>query len=168
MTYRRISVALKSQTGNKLLGLLMLLAIIVSCTPGKIYEKHVKMKNLAWNRFDTVYFDVPIKDIGTDYDMYLAIRHITDIPYNKLEVYFDFTTPGGETRIRKTKIPIKDDKGKNLGDGMGELWDVQVPVWQGFRFTTPGTCKFRVSSAMSHLNIIGIIEVGLVIRKSRK
>ena len=153
---------------NKLLVLPVLFGILISCTPGTIYEKHVKMENLAWNRFDTVAFNVPIKDTDHNYDIIITIRHITDIPYRKLEVYFDFTTPDGESRIRKIKIPIKDESGKNLGDGMGELWDLEVPAWQGFRFSKPGNCKFELTSAMSHLNLIGIIEVGLIVRKSRK
>ena len=141
--------------------------LLLSCTPGKIYEKHVKMDNLAWNRFNTVTFEVPIEDAAPAYDIFIAIRHITDIPYAELDVYFFFETPGGETRSRKITIPIKDAQGRNLGEGMGNLWDVQHLAWEGFTFNEAGTCNFEVSSAMSQMDLIGVLEVGLILKKSR-
>ena len=141
--------------------------LLLSCTPGKIFEKHVKMENLAWNRFNTVRFEVPIEDTGPAYDIYIAIRHITDIPYPSLDVYFYFETPEGETRSRKLNIPIKDKQGNNLGDGLGALWDVQYLAWEGFTFNETGTSTFEVSSAMSQMDLIGVLEVGLVVKKSR-
>ena len=141
--------------------------ILLSCTPGKIYEKHIKMENMAWNRFHTITFEVPIKDINTSYDVSIAIRHITDMPYQELDVYFYFITPDRETRSRIITIPIKDKEGNNLGDGLGELWDVQYPAWEGFIFNEPGACTFEVSSAMSQMDLIGVMEVGLIVKKGR-
>ena len=144
-----------------------MLLFLLSCSPGKIYEKHVKMDNLAWNRFNTVKFEVPIQDAGPAYDIYIAIRHHTDFPYPEIDVYFFFTTPGGETRSRTITIPIKDKDGNNLGEGMGALWDVQYPAWEGFSFNETGTCTFEISSAMSQLDLVGVMEVGLIVRKGR-
>jgi gliding motility-associated lipoprotein GldH len=147
--------------------IILLFLFFLSCTPGKIFEKHIKMGNLAWNRFNTVTFDVNIKDTGPAYDIYIAIRHITDMPYPEIDVYFYFTTPGGETRSRKITIPVKDKDGNNLGDGLGELWDLQYLAWEEFKFDKPGICEFEVSSAMSQMDLIGILEVGLIVKKSR-
>jgi gliding motility-associated lipoprotein GldH len=152
---------------DKRLMILGVVLVMVSCSPGKIYEKHIKMEHLAWNRFEPVTFDVPIESTNAEYDIFIAIRHITDIPYPDIDIYFYFTTPGGETRSREITIPIKDRDGKNLGDGLGELWDVQFLAWKGFSFNKPGTCKFEISSAMSHTNLIGVLEVGLIVKKSR-
>ncbi len=123
------------------------------------------MDNLAWNRFDKLTFEVPIQDIKASYDIYIAVRHITDMPYKDIDVYFDFTTPDGESRSRGLSIPIKDADGKNLGDGLGELWDVQELVWEGFKFNKPGNCTFEISSAMQQLNLIGVMEIGLIVKK---
>lgn len=143
------------------------LLFLLSCSPGKIYEKHVKMENLAWNRFNVVTFDVPIENAGTEYDIFVAIRHITDVPYRKLDVGVYMTAPGGETRSRDLSIKLKDLDGNNLGDGMGDLWDIREPVWKGLKFGEPGTCKIEVNSGMSQLDAIGIMEVGLIVRESR-
>lgn len=141
--------------------------VLLSCSQGKIYEKHVKMENLAWNRFNTLTFEVPIKDTRSAYDIYITLRHITDIPYRDIEVFFYFTTPDGETRSRNIELRIKDREGNNLGDGLGELWDLQKLAWPGFRFREEGICTFEVSSAMSQMDLVGVLEVGLIVKKSR-
>jgi gliding motility-associated lipoprotein GldH len=153
---------------KRFLFIIMSAGVLFSCSPGKIYEKHVKMENLAWNRFNTITFNVPIEDISPGYDILVAIRHITDIPYRDLEVNVYLTGPDGETRSRDITIRIKDNEGKNLGDGLGELWDIQSVAWRELKFSVPGTCKVEVSSGMSQLDLIGVMEVGLVVTKSRK
>jgi gliding motility-associated lipoprotein GldH len=151
----------------KTLSWIICLFFLLSCTPGKVFEKHVKMENLAWNRFNTITFDVPIEDAGPRYDVSVAIRYITDIPYNKLEVGVFLTSPGGETRSRDITIKLKDNEGNNLGDGMGDLWDIEEPVWKGLSMGGPGTCKIEVSSGMAQLDAVGILEVGLIVKKGR-
>lgn len=136
---------------------------LLSCT-GLVYQKHVKMENLAWNRFKPVIFEVPIKNTGTSYDFLLAIRHHTDIPYSEIKTEVYLTTPGGETRSRYVTVRLKDNQGNNLGDGLGELWDVQAVVWEDLNFSSPGTCTVEVNSAMPQLDVVGIIEVGLVVK----
>lgn len=143
-----------------------LLLILFSCSPGKVYEKHVKLENLAWNRFNTISFDIGIKDVGPSYDVYAAIRHITDIPYPDIDVSAYLLTPYGETRSRELTIALKDREGKNLGDGLGELWDVQALIWEGLEFREPGIYSIDLSSAMQQLDVIGVLEVGLVVKKA--
>ena len=142
----------------------LLIVISVSCTPGKVYEKHIDTRGLVWNRFDVKTFDVEIRDISATYDFIIAIRHITDIPYRNLDVYFTFYTPSGEMRTNSLRIPIKDSSGELLGNGLGNLWDLNFPAWEGFQFTEPGICKFEVSSAMSKMDLVGIMQVGLIVR----
>lgn len=141
------------------------LLILGACSPGKIYEEHLDTRGLVWNRFDVKVFDVEIQDIDTEYDILVAIRHHTDIPYRNLDIYFNMETPSGETRNNSFRIPVKDAEGKNLGNGMGALWDLNFLAWEGFRFTEPGICRIEVSSAMSQADLAGIMQVGLIVRK---
>lgn len=142
-------------------------ALLLSCQPGKVYEKHYGMKNMTWNRFDVKTFDVEIRDVSRDYDFLIAIRHHTHIPYPYIDVYFTINTPDGEMRTGSHRIRLKDGNGKLLGNGLGELWDLNFPARQGFKFSEPGVCRFEVSSAMSHADLAGILQVGLIVRKSR-
>jgi gliding motility-associated lipoprotein GldH len=152
---------------NKITGLILLATLsLTACKPGVVFEKHLENKNLLWNRFDVKTFDVEIEDIAATYDFIIAIRHLTDIPYRHIDVYFTLYTPSGEMRTNTYRIPVKDRDGKNLGNGLGELWDLNFPAWDGFSFTEPGICKVEVSSAMSQADLAGVLKVGLIVRKN--
>lgn len=138
-----------------------------SCNHGKIYEKHIDIERITWNRFDVKTFEFEIKDVAGGYDFYIAIRHHTDIPLNFITARFTLYTPSGEVRTLDQKIMLKDKDGKLLGDGMGELWDVVHPAREDFRFTEPGMCKVEIASTMPKADLPGILQVGLIVRKTR-
>ncbi len=148
----------------KKLFLFILLAMFgfSSCNPGKIYEKHIDIERITWNRFDVKTFNVEIKEAAS-YDFYVAIRHHTDIPFQYIDVRLTIYTPAGETRMVEKRIPIRDKEGKLLGDGMGDLWDVVYPVRKDLKITEPGMCKVEISSEMSNADLPGILQVGLVV-----
>jgi gliding motility-associated lipoprotein GldH len=153
---------------KKLLAPLLLgLVILSSCNPSTIYEKHIDIERITWSRFDIKTFEVDIKDISPGYDFYIAIRHHTDVPFKFITVKFTLYTPSGEIRTIENKIQLKDDEGKLLGDGMGDLWDVVQLLRKDFHFTEPGMCKVEISSTMSKADLPGIMQVGLIVRKAR-
>ena len=145
-----------------LFGMCMLL---YSCDQAKIYENHLDNERITWNRFDVKTFNIDIEDTTASYDFYVAIRHITAFPFGFITIQFTIYTPSGETRMLEQKIILKDDKGNWLGDGMGDLWDLNHLVREDFRFTRPGTCTVEVSSTMSQANLPGIMQVGLIVRR---
>jgi gliding motility-associated lipoprotein GldH len=65
------------------------------------------------------------------------------------------------------KILLRDKDGKLLGNGMGDLWDIDHLIRDGFKFTEPGTCTVEISSTMSQADIPGVMQVGLVVMKAR-
>ncbi len=150
---------------KKSLILTFIFLTLISCSNRKIYEKYVKLDNLIWNRFNVITFEVPIENISSGYDFYLAIRHHTDIPYKSILVNVTFYTPSDEMRTMNHRIIIKDENDKLVGDGLGDLWDLVTPVREDFRFTKSGICKFEISSAMSQADLAGIIEVGLIVKR---
>jgi gliding motility-associated lipoprotein GldH len=141
--------------------------VLTSCNPRKIYEKHFDIDRITWNRFDVKTFKVEIKDISANYAFYAAIRHLTDVPFRFLTIKFIIYTPSGERRILEQKILLKDNDGNLLGDGMGDLWDVNHLVRDNFTFTEPGICTVEISSTMSQADLPGIMQVGLIVKKSR-
>jgi gliding motility-associated lipoprotein GldH len=153
---------------KKLLICILPLLILSSCGPKKIFEDHIKTENLSWNRFQVFEFDVSIEDISTGYDLVFALRHITDIPHDKLDINLSFETPNGERRSRDYSITIRDKDGKLLGDGLGELWDLEVTLWDNFIFREPGNCKIELRSRMTKLETLGILEVGFIVRESEE
>jgi gliding motility-associated lipoprotein GldH len=125
------------------------------------------MEKVSWNRFDIQNFEVPVK-IGDVLDFYLSIRHKSDFQYDKIWVNITFYTPEGTMRSRDYEFDLKDKSGKWLGDGMGELWDIDLPVHKEMVFNKAGTCRVRVENKDSKYETPGIIEVGLVVKRSQE
>lgn len=152
---------------KKLLHLLIPgLMIFFSCDSVKIYEKHLDNERITWNRFDIKTFTIDIKDVSAGYDFYIAIRHLTDVPFKYIAIKFVLYTPSGELRSLEQKIMLKDNEGKLLGEGMGDMWDLVHLVREDFQFTEPGLCKVEISSTMSQASLPGIMQVGLIVRKA--
>lgn len=145
---------------------IFLFVLITGCGKSKIYEKHYKMENLSWNRFRVLEYDVDVKNASKNYDLFIAIRHITEIPYRKIDVGCTIVTPSGETRYLEHGVLIKDKTDALLGDGMGDIWDLVVPLRTFFRFDEAGISKIELSNRMVKLETLGIMEVGLIIRES--
>jgi gliding motility-associated lipoprotein GldH len=153
---------------NKLtLFILAGLLVLTSCNRGKIYEKYIDNDRITWNRFDVKTFKVDIKDISSKYAFYVALRHVTDVPFRFITINFTLYTPSGESRTFEQKILLKDKEDKLLGDGMGDLWDVVQLVRDNFEFTEPGICTVEISSTMPQANLPGVMQVGLIVKKSR-
>ena len=153
----------------KRLFLFLIIPVIImsSCGGSVVFKQYNKMENLNWNRFDYQVFEV---DVEKDelLDFYLAFRHHTDFPFDKLWVNVTFYTPDGATRSRDYDFDLKDENGKWLADGMGELWDIELPIRKEMLFNKGGSCKVRIENIHSKYDMPGVIEIGLVVRKSEE
>ena len=142
------------------------LFVLTACNPRKIYEKYLDNDRITWNRFDIKTFKVDISDTSAKYAFYVAIRYISQIPLQYITIKFTLYTPSGERRTLEQKILLKDKEGNLLGNGMGDLWDLNHLVRDNFEFTEPGICTVEISSTMSQADLPGIMQVGLIVKKS--
>jgi len=159
----------KSLSLNILAFSVMALLITGSCTRGKIFEKYHKFENNTWKRVgDSVVFETPIKDTSALYDVFVAIRHTTFYPYDKISVGFTIYYPSGESRYSEHNIVLKDDRGKFVSEGLGDIWDIRVPVKEKFSFNNIGTYKFEIENLTGNKFLVpGVMEVGLIIKKAK-
>lgn len=141
--------------------------MMAGCSSNTVFKQYNKMDRASWNRFDIQEFEVPVKK-GDKLDFYLSLRHHTNFPYNFIDVNVTFFTPGGEMRTLDYHHRLIGPDLKWKGDGMGELWDIDLPVRQDLLFTSNGICKVRIESKMSRVELPGIIEVGLIAKKSEE
>jgi gliding motility-associated lipoprotein GldH len=153
---------------KKVICLLAVMAFVVtSCRESAVFRQYVKMENVIWERFNILEFEVPVKN-GDRLDFFLFLRHHTDFPYDKLYVNITFYSPDGEMRSRDYTFDLKDEAGEWLSDGMGELWDIEIPIRTGMPFYTAGNCRVRVENKYPKYNTPGIIEVGLIAKSSKE
>ena len=139
--------------------------LLTSCGNDVVFRKYNKMANVSWNRFDIQNFEVPVKK-GDVLDFYLSIRHHPDFPFDKIWINVTFYKPDGSMRSRDYEFDLKDKDGKWLSDCMGELCDIDLPIHKELAFNKTGNCRVRVENKNSKYETPGIIEVGLVVKRS--
>ena len=151
-------------------GVILFLAL-TGCQKSRIYEKHQDIDNYSWHRIDgnhLIKFDVPVADSVNDYDINIAVRYMSGFPYTNLEVGFFMKTPDGEEKYSKNSLQLRGADGSYKGEGLGDLWDLNVPVIKKYRFKKAGTYKFEVENLMDKFDTPGVIQIGLIIEKTKK
>ncbi len=139
--------------------------LLISCNSRTVFREYNKFDDISWNRMDFLNFEVPVQE-NESLDFYLAIRHHTDFPYGFIDVNITFFTPDGEMRSRDYHFNLKNDELKWKGDGMGELWDIKLPIRKNMIFNKSGKCKIRIENKMNKMETPGIIEVGLTVKRA--
>ena len=145
----------------------MAMLLLVSCSNNKVFEQYHKFEKFSWNRFEFVNFETQIKDIESDYDIYLNFRHLPEYPYKHIDFNFTIYTPSGEMRTSNYEIDLYNKQGERLSECLGDFCDMKIPVRKGFRFSEPGLAKFEIENRMTKLQTPGVMEVGLIIEKSK-
>ena len=150
---------------QSLVSIFLILIFLSSCQEPAVFREYRKMANVSWNRFNILEFEVLVEK-GDLLDFDILLRHHTDFPYDKLYVNITFYTPGGDMRSAEYDFKLKNENGKWLANGMGDLWDIELPIRKEMHFYEAGICKVRIENKYPKVNTPGIIEVGLLVKKS--
>ena len=147
--------------------LFVLLIVNFGCSNVKVFEEYKKFDNLSWHRFNFLEFEVPIEDTETEFDIYISIRHLPEFPYKQLPVNLTIYSPSGEMRTADHMLELNDNEGNSLSECLGDFCDVSILVRKDFKFSEPGTFKFRIENKWKKVDLPGIMEVGLILEKSK-
>jgi gliding motility-associated lipoprotein GldH len=154
-----------------LLYFLLTIVTLGGCTKKRIYEKHFSIENYSWNRIkdnNVLKFEVPVKDTSSNYNIMVAVRYMTGFPYTSLHIGFGVYTPDGEEKYSLHNLQIRGKDGSNKGEGLGDIWDLNVPVMADYKFNSMGIYKFEVENMMDKYDTPGIMQIGLIIEKTKK
>ncbi|MEZ5083759.1 MAG: gliding motility lipoprotein GldH [Bacteroidales bacterium] len=157
---------------KKLIGFIAILSLIFSASgcsgDKKVFEEYQKFENLSWNRFNILTFEVPIDDLQTGYNIYLNIRHIPEFTLANLHINFTYTMPSGDMRSTDKELRFFDNDGINKSNCLGDLCDIEFLLRNDLRMQEPGKLKVEIENKFSKLELPGIMEVGLIVKKHRK
>lgn len=139
--------------------------ILSSCDRNKVYEEYIKIDDYVWQNKNTVRFEFEIQDTSTLHNVYINVRHATIYPYNNLWLFIKSSSPNGTTNIDTVECVLADDKGRWLGDGTGDIWDIQIPWKMSVRFPIEGKYIVEYQQGMRIDALPGIMDMGLRIEK---
>jgi len=141
--------------------------LLSSCGNRTVFEEYKKFDNLSWQRFDYLNFKVPIENTDAEYDILVAFRHLPEIPYREIRINFTFYLPSGEMRTSDHIFELVDKDGNKLSECLGDFCDISFPVRKNFVFSEPGIVKFQIENKYTKIEMPGIMEVGLILKRSK-
>ncbi len=157
------NIALK----NKPYVMALVLAILfVGCDGNKIFEEYIEVENAIWKQNNVASFEFDIQDTSSAHNLYINVRNSGDYPYSNLYMFVLITGPDGQSQADTVNVQLADKRGRWLGNGVGDLWDLQMPYVGGFKFANKGKYVVSFEQAMRNENgIEGITDVGLRVEK---
>lgn len=146
-----------------------LFLFLISCDSNKVFDQYMEVENATWKRENIAKFSVVIKDTTTAHNLYINIRNKGNYPFSNLYMFVKIEGPDGNFSVDTVNCILADKSGKWLGNGIGDLWDVQVPYIGGFKFAKSGEYQFSFEQAMRVENgLEGITDIGLRIERKEE
>jgi gliding motility-associated lipoprotein GldH len=147
--------------------LIFTLLTLSACNSGKVFERYEDMSGTKWSRENVVTFEVNIEDIGTPYNVDLAIRHTSYYVWADLMVNLTSVYPSGEERTKDYDFFLRNSDGSFKAEGAGDLWDITFPLLSEVTFPEKGKYIFKVQNIMPQPETEDIMQVGLVVKKAK-
>lgn len=146
---------------------MVLLATLTSCK-NSYYEKHEGVKNLQWKMADVKKFTVDIQDNQPKFNLSIALRHASGVQHNFFTLKLTTTSPSGKKISKDYQVKIKDAKGDNIGEALGDIIDVTSLIEENYTFAEKGKYTFEVIHHMPpNTSLVGIMEVGFIVKKAK-
>ncbi len=139
---------------------------LFSCDNKTVYKEFIKFPDLELAKNDIKTFIFENTDDVSKVDVYLAFRYAQGFQFDIMLFSVIEKSPVGNFPY-PISIQIKDDNGKYIGEGSGDIWDIEIPIKQNVSLAK-GTYRYEISSNMPLQKLNMIMEVGLIIKKSNQ
>lgn len=140
--------------------------LLSSCDKNVVFEQNVEIPESNWNLNNTIQLDAEIVDTITPHNIYFNVRNASGYQFSNLFLFLTTKTPKGETARDTVELTLADERGKWVGDGMGDIWDNRILFRRNFRFPESGMWHFEIQQAMRINPLPQIMDVGMRIEKN--
>jgi gliding motility-associated lipoprotein GldH len=147
---------------------LFICIICCSCNKDAIYRKYIALPGNIWDVNKPLVFDIPISDTINKYNIFLTIRNLDGYGFSNLYLFIDIISPAHKTERDTFQYILADDRGRWVGNGLGDLWDSKELFKMNSRFSKSGMYKFILTQAMRVDSLPDIMDAGISIEQSVK
>ena len=147
---------------------LLILLSFWGCNENKIYNEYIEIDQAIWNQDTILNFKFTVLDDSSNYDLSYNVRYAKIYPFYNIYIsYYLEDSIGNSISNELQEITLFDKKtGEPLGDGLGDLFDLNIPNIKKMSFPYSGAYSFKVKQFMRIKNLGGIMSFGLEIEKS--
>lgn len=158
-------MTVKTIVRNKFVWSLAILFLLSSCNKNIVYSKYKTFENQEWSAKDTAVFDLEITDTQTLNTISLMIRHADSYPYNNIFLFVTSKYPDGMVKKDTMEVILANSKGEWIGSGVGDIFDVKVPIKRNVRFPLGGKYQFIFEQGMRVDPLPMVMDFGFEIEK---
>jgi len=149
---------------NTFLLLLFIFALQFSGCKPALYKHFIDIPKNVWQKDNTVMFKVKMEQPLEVADVRLAIRYVEGYFYDHLKVKAIRTSPSNKKIEKNIRLKMMDADGEYQGEGMGDLWDLEESLTDGFEhFEETGTYQYEFLQIMKDDEFPLVVEVGLIV-----
>lgn len=132
----------------------------------RVFEENTELPDYIWDKNNVLKFSADIQDTISAHNLYINIRNASGYQYNNLFLFVTTHAPKGGVIRDTVELTLADAKGKWLGNGLGDIWDNQIPYKTNVRFPFKGIYKFELEQAMRNTRLPFIMDAGIRIEKA--
>lgn len=154
---------------NLTLVLIAIIAVLLSaaCDQQRVYEKNTEIPEYIWDKDHVLKFSVDISDTISVHNIYINVRNASGYQFNNLFLFVTTRAPKGGVVKDTVELTLADDNGRWLGNGLGDIWDNQIPYKKNVRFPYKGVYIFELQQAMRVTRLPFIMDAGIRIEKAK-
>lgn len=148
------------------LSLVILFALLLSsCNHKDNFAFNEQLPDTGWSRFYKANFYAEVADSALAYDISVSLRNSYEYPFRNIFLFITTTSPSGQSIRDTIEYQLADERGDWYGKGLGDLHNLTLPYRTNVLFPSSGEYKFTIEQGMRKDNLIGIVDVGLIIKR---
>lgn len=140
-----------------------LLFISVGCDSQRVFEGKKDYSDRYWVFNNPAEFEFEISDPDKSYNLLVNIRNTSKYEYQNiyLQYYLEDSTGRLISKELKNIQLFNPITGVPLGNGLGDLFDIEKPFLEDYTFEHSGKYKLRIDQFMRQDSLPEILSVGL-------
>ncbi len=145
-----------------------IIALLWSCENNIVFEAKKDFPKRYWTINESAEFTFTIKDTAARYNFYYDIRNTNQYPYRNLYLqYYLQDSTGLVLKKDLNNVQLFNAvTGVPLGDGLGDIFDLQKEFVSGIAFVRPGKYKLRIDQFMRKDTLRNVVSIGLKVAKA--
>ena len=149
--------------------LISIIALLsISCDSNKLYESNVEIPEGIWDVENVAQFKFDIEDTKIPYNLKVNVRNTQFYMSQNLWIFIKTTSPSNKSQYDTLNCILADDKGKWMGSGMGDIWDISLPYKKSIGFPEKGQYTVEIKHGMRMEKLPMILEIGLRVEKTEE
>ncbi len=149
--------------------LVLFVVLLTACGGSATFEAKQDFKEKYWLKNEPVVFHFAIEETAPHYDFHYFIRNSLEYPYQNIYLQYYLEDSSGNVVARQlNNVELFNPKtGKPLGDGVGDVFNLEKTFLARYQFPYPGEYTLRIDQYMRQDTLRHIHTVGFILSESK-